>query len=403
VVDSERRIILPPEMASRYGFRPGAEVFIDEVMNGLRLRMPVTHLAKVYVEPTNRCNLECRICMRHEWSEPLGEMDGETFSRIIEGLRGFSPVPLVFFGGLGEPLAHPDIVKMVAQASTLGAQVELITNGTLLTREMSRKLIEAGLDMLWVSLDGANPESYADVRLGAAFPEVIANVSVFRDACHLAFPHRPQIGVVFVAMKRNIADLPAILSLGSQLGARRFLVTNVLPYTAEMRDEILYSRALGDFVYGALLDLPKLDLNEETRDSFYRVMRSGKNVAFGGSRLGETNNRCPFIESGAAAISWEGNVSPCLPLLHSNMNFLDGRERFSRKYVVGNIKDGDLQTLWNKPEYVALRERVKIFDCSPCYICGGCDLAEANEEDCFGNSFPTCGGCLWAQGVIRCP
>ncbi len=88
-------------------------------------------------------------------------------------------------------MAHPDIVKMVAQASTLGAQVELITKGTLLRREMSRKLIEAGLDMLWVSLDGANPESYADVRLGAAFHEVIANVSVFRDACHLAFPHRP--------------------------------------------------------------------------------------------------------------------------------------------------------------------------------------------------------------------
>jgi hypothetical protein len=43
------------------------------------------------------------------------------------------------------------------------------------------------------------------------------------------------MGIVFVAMKRNIADLPAILNLGSQLGVQRFLVTNVLPYTAEMR------------------------------------------------------------------------------------------------------------------------------------------------------------------------
>ncbi len=82
MVDSERRIILPPEMASRYGFRPGAEIFIDEVMNGLRLRMPVTHLAKVYVEPTNRCNLECRICMRHEWKACEGFLLSPWFSSV---------------------------------------------------------------------------------------------------------------------------------------------------------------------------------------------------------------------------------------------------------------------------------------------------------------------------------
>jgi MoaA/NifB/PqqE/SkfB family radical SAM enzyme len=92
-----------------------------------------------------------------------------------------------------------------------------------------------------------------------------------------------------------------------------------------------------------------------------------------------------------------------LPLLHSNKNFLDGRERFSKKHIVGNIRHSDLETWWSQPDYVALRERVKAFDFPPCYICGGCELAEANEEDCFGNPFPTCGGCLWAQGVIRCP
>jgi MoaA/NifB/PqqE/SkfB family radical SAM enzyme len=402
LVDPEGRVVVPPEIASRYGLRPGREIFIDEAENGLRLGLPVNHLAKVYIEPTNRCNLECRTCMRNEWSEPLGRMDRETFGRIRESLLAFSPMPRVFLGGLGEPLFHPEIVEMVAEIKKLGAAVELITNGTLLTREMSRKLIETGLDMLWVSLDGATPESYADVRLGAALPQVIANLDGFREIRY-GYPHRPRMGIVFVAMKRNIADLPAILNLGSRLGVQRFLVTNVLPYTAEMRDEILYSRALGDFVYGAFLELPKLDMNEQTRDPLYWVLRSGKNVAFAGGRLGETNNRCPFIDSGATAISWEGNMSPCLPLLHSNKNFLDGRERFSKKHLVGTIRHSDLQTCWNQPEYVSLRERVKAFDFSPCYICGGCDLAEANEEDCFGNSFPTCGGCLWAQGVIRCP
>jgi len=407
-VDDEGRLVFPPEVACRYGLRPGVQVRIVEGMNGLHLRRPVTHLAKVYIEPTNCCNLECRICLRKSWDEPLGQMSDSTFTRIINGLRDFSPPPTVFFGGFGEPLAHPHIVDMVSRAKSLGSAVQLITNGTILTRELSGQLIGAGLDMLWVSLDGATPESYADVRLGAALPELLANLAEFREARRAARPSRTEMGIVFVAMKRNIADLSAVLHLGHQLGAKRFLVTNVLPYTAEMCQEVLYSRTVNDTIYltsqwVSRLQLPKIDVNEITREPLYRILRGGQSVSFTETNLGETNDRCPFIESGATAISWEGNLSPCLPLLRNQVSFLDEQERFSRRYVVGNVAEEDLHSLWVKPEYVALRERVQTFDFSFCTSCGGCELALGNEEDCFGNTFPTCGGCLWAQGVIRCP
>jgi len=103
------------------------------------------------------------------------------------------------------------------------------------------------------------------------------------------------------------------------------------------------------------------------------------------------------------AVGWDGVVSPCLPLLHSHAAFLYERKRFSRRHVIGNIDEHDLQELWNRPDYIALRERVQNFDFSPCVFCGGCNLSQSNEEDCIGNTFPTCGGCLWAQGVIQCP
>ncbi len=402
-LDDEGRIILPPKILARYGLRPGCQFFFDETARGVQLRRPVTHLAKVYLEPTNRCNLECRTCIRNGWDEPMGFMSSGMYCSILDGLGSFSPVPSVFFGGFGEPLAHGEIAEMVGRAKALGTRVELITNGTLLTREMSRRMIEAGLDLLWVSLDGATAESYADVRLGAALPQVLDNLFEFRSLCHLKAPSPPELGIVFVAMKRNIRDLPSVLSAGSRLGARHFLVTNILPYSAEMRGEILYSRAIGDFVYGARLEMPKLDMNETTREPFYRIMRSGKNIAFPGNRLEEANNRCPFIERGSMAISWDGKVSPCLPLLHTHTDYLEERERSSRRYQVGSLIDSSLAELWNQPEYVALRERVMAFDFSPCHICGGCELSEKNEEDCFGNPFPTCGGCLWAQGLVQCP
>ncbi len=72
-VDDAGRLILPPEVAARYGLRPGAQLRIDQETNGLRLQQPVTRLAKVYVEPTNICNLECRTCIRNVWDEPSAE------------------------------------------------------------------------------------------------------------------------------------------------------------------------------------------------------------------------------------------------------------------------------------------------------------------------------------------
>ncbi len=410
-VDEEGRLVLPQETISRFGLKPGVRVAIEDAGNHLRLHRPIEHLAKVYIEPTNACNLECRACIRRVWDEPIGQMSRKTFGRIVEGLVSFSPKPVVFFGGFGEPLFHPDIVDMVARTKALGATVELVTNGTLLSPEMSRRLIEAGLDMLWVSVDGATPESYADIRLGAALPEVLSNLKNFRNTLSLfddtdVYSVKPHIGIVFVAMRRNISDLPSVMRLGYQLGAHRFLVTHVLPYVGEMYDESLYAGALTDIAYlppHTGLDLPKMDFNDVTFKTLYEIMQWCSGMRFGGVSLTEANDLCPFVDRGATVIGWDGGLSPCLPLLHNHVSFLHEKERFSRRYFVGNVNEHDLKCLWKDPEYLAFRARVETFDFSPCTFCSACEFFEENEEDCFGNTFPTCGGCLWAQGLIRCP
>jgi MoaA/NifB/PqqE/SkfB family radical SAM enzyme len=123
----------------------------------------------------------------------------------------------------------------------------------------------------------------------------------------------------------------------------------------------------------------------------------------GEARLGEKSNRCPFIENGTMSIGWQGNVSPCLSLLHDDVSFLDDRPRRALRYSAGNVSERSMHDIWMDPAYIAFRRRVQEFEFSPCTYCGGCDLSESNREDCFGNEFPTCGGCLWAQGVIQCP
>ncbi len=410
-VDQEGRLVLPPELLSQYGLTPGARARIDPHTNGLRLRRPVTQLTKVYVEPTSRCNLNCTTCMRNKWDEQLGAMSDATWQQIARSLSDIRPAPTVFFGGLGEPLAHPAIVSMVKQAKALGAPTELITNGTLLNERVSTQLLGAGLDMLWVSLDGATPETYGDVRLGAALAQVLDNLFRFREL-RRSSPHTCRIGIEFVAMKRNIADLPEVLRIAGRAGARRLVVSNLLPYSPDMADQVLYTRTLSmidqttlpaDSKLAWQVDLPQLDWDQETREALYQVMRQWWRVRMVGADPGQASDYCPFIESGSMAIAWDGGVSPCIPLMHNHTVYLGEREHFSRRYVAGQVQEGSLLEIWNSPAYVAFRARVQTFDYAPCLSCGGCQLFEKNEEDCFGNTFPACGGCLWAQGLIRCP
>jgi len=407
-IDENGRLVLPPEVIESYGLKPGARVRLDEGGNFIRMHRPISQLTKIYIEPTVSCNLDCITCFRNHWEQPLGRMSDETFEQIFQGLKQLDPIPDVYFGGIGEPLFHPKTIEWVARVKALGVKVELITNGTTLTERKSQQLIDTGLDLLWVSLDGATPESYADVRLGSELPQVIANMKRFakmRKANH--FP-RPEIGVAFVAMKRNIQDLPEIIKIGKSFRAKYFSVSNLQPPTEDLLGDRLYERVINDIAYldgpnVPRLNLPKMDINEYTRDALFKAFNSQCNVTFAGTNWGGSNDTCDFIESGTMSISWTGDVSPCWPLMHTHTSFLHGKPRLTKRHVIGNVAQHSLEQLWMDEEYLAYRERLHNFGFAPCTFCGGCELSETNEEDCIGNTFPSCGGCLWAQGVIQCP
>ncbi len=367
-------------------------------------------LAKLYLEPTNQCNLRCRTCVRNVWQEPMGMMPDAVFDRVIEGLRVFSPPPTVFFGGFGEPLFHPGIIAMVRRAKEIGARTELITNGTLLTPEVSSELLAAGLDLLWVSLDGSTPESYSDIRLGAELPLVIENIGRFaeirsgRGEADKSSPdagYDAGLGIEFVAMRRNISDLPEVLVLAHRLGADHFMMTHLLPYTQDMIGQVIYSRGLRDNGYPQPI-LPAFAKGDPAGTALTAAL-SDMEVTIAGNNRQTPLNHCPFIESESGAIRWDGGLSPCPPLLHSHVSYPVERERLSRAWTIGKVTDHDLTDLWHRPEHIAFRRRILTFDFPPCTVCGGCHMSESNEEDCLGNPFPTCGNCWWAEGAVRCP
>jgi MoaA/NifB/PqqE/SkfB family radical SAM enzyme len=407
-VDQQGHLVLPPDLVKRFGLTPGSVIQVEEDAIRLSLRRSIACLARVYIEPTNICNLDCRICMRNVWDEPPGLMAAQTFARILQEIETLSPAPSVFFGGYGEPLAHPDILEMVAAAKHAGAAVELITNGILLSEPVARRLIELGLDRLWVSIDGATPASYADVRLGDALPQVVDNLARLKDLRALCGADHPQLGIAFVAMQRNIADLPAVVRLGQRLGADQFSISNVLPHTPELQEQILYAHSMfdGDLQpsqWAPVISLPRMDMDEATLQRWAAILKGRNRLNLGGQTLDLGANTCPFVAKGSLSIRWDGAVSPCLPLMHSHPSYLGENRRQSHAFSVGNVNESSLAAVWNDPQYVELRQRLQDFDFSPCTFCNSCEMAETNREDCFGNVLPACGGCLWAQGFIQCP
>ena len=398
-VDAEGRILLPTELTARLGLAPEAEILIDETANGITLRRPIQQLAKIYIEPTSRCNLACRMCIRESWEESQGNMLDETFSCLIEGLKQMESKPVIVFGGFGEPLLHPNIVEMIARAKATAQRVELITNGLLLSEQMLSEFIRIGLDVIWFSVDslhdGTNPGPLPTIE----------KLNQIRRSLNSQVP---ETGFVFVATRSNMDELPTLLRGANRYGVSRYMVTNVLPYTRGMCGQGLYTGTLNGVggqptIWSPSIQLPRMDWNEQTHTPLYQTLRARHNVRVNEFIINPSDGRCPFIETGSVAVSWDGAVSPCLALMHSHISYLNDKPHAVSRYVVGNINDSTLSEIWNDAEHLAFRKRVQEFDFAPCTSCGGCDMAEFNQEDCIGNTFPACGGCLWAWGVIQCP
>ncbi|MDA3948547.1 MAG: radical SAM protein [Spirochaeta sp.] len=407
-VASDGSIVVPPEVARRFGLVPGAAARIDIAPDGntLSLRRPISSLAQVYVELTNGCNIDCRTCMRNVWSLQTGFMDDETFERLRVQIAEMPVTPTVFFGGFGEPMHHPKTTEYIRAMREIGAEVDLITNGTLLSEQRVDELIDAGLRRIWVSLDGARPESYSDVRLGASLPLVLRNLERLRHRKRLLSRTKPELGVAFVAMDRNIGDLPEVVRIGLDLGAEHFSVSNVLPHNQELNGQTLYDNEMARWnPRRADIDLARIDLNDPRVAEAIRGVLSAGSRTRGSVDLGfsPAGNRCPFVDKGSVSVRWDGSVSACLALLHTHTYYVGEHARTSHEHSFGSVTDQTLTEIWNSPEYVDFRRRLEEFSFSPCTTCRSCERIEENRDDCTNSGHPACGGCLWAQGFIRCP
>ena len=130
----------------------------------------------IRVECTNSCNARCTICPHKNMTRKVEFMSDTLYEKIIRECAENS-CRVLHLHNFGEPLLDKKLEQRIRYAKSNGIpRVKIFTNGSLLTEDRSRSLIEAGLDEIKVSFDGASRHEFEDIRTPLKYDDVVKNV-----------------------------------------------------------------------------------------------------------------------------------------------------------------------------------------------------------------------------------
>ena len=261
-----------------------------------------------------------------------------------------------------------------------------------------------------MSIDSFDPDGYRTIQVGSDFGRVVDNILAFNSAREGT---QTALGLTFVLMKSNILQLLEFEKFTDYVKADAVNLSNMLPSTPDMEDETLaYQTILHEYTHphpynGKRSDMAAmvrfLDEDIENNPGVEKLLDEYGGLLWKGQPIIRRRYNCRFVDEGTAFVRWDGEVCPCMALLHNTKSMLYREERTTMHHSFGNLADRSLTDIWRGEDYTSFRTRTDEFAYSPCVSCGGCLKRLSNEEDCIGSTGPVCGACLWGQGVIRCP
>jgi radical SAM protein with 4Fe4S-binding SPASM domain len=132
------------------------------------LPLATPYLFQVF--PVYACNFKCNYCVlslpkaQRGYISDSKFLDTRLYRKCIDDLAQFpEKLRMLRFAGTGEPLLHPDIAEMIAYAvhANIANSIDIVTNGALLTPDLSQRLVDAGTNRIRISIQGVTAEQYA--------------------------------------------------------------------------------------------------------------------------------------------------------------------------------------------------------------------------------------------------
>lgn len=291
---------------------------------------------RVTIETIFGCNASCPMC---PIDEPTGRKKGlmplELFREIIDGLTPYrDQIQMMDFYCLGEPFLDPHIAERVSYAKARGFRnLGISTNVDLLTEEKARRILEAGVDTIILSIDGVRKETHEAIRPGVIFERVVANAEravSLRDAGGF----KTRFVVRFIRQNRNRSEWQAYREFWSER----------------------LSRERGDFV--TAYDVHSCEETGLTKEEALAPL--------GGvdERIERKPCHLPFEVLNILA---DGTVPLC------SVDWLKG------EYGLGNVKGRDPITVFNSPRARELRALHLAGEKNRLTICRGCTILYSAE------------------------
>ena len=320
------------------------------------------NLRLVAWEVTRTCNLACIHCRAAALDRPYeNELTTAECFKLLDEIQTFAS-PIIILTG-GEPLLRPDIFEIAAYGNQKGFRMTMAVNGTILSADKTRRMQDAGIQRISISLDGATAASHDAFRqVPGAFEGALRGVQYAREA-GLDF----QINTTIT--QRNLEELPAIQELTISLGAVAHHIFLLVPMG---RGKDLTEQGINAEQYEETLhwfyeqrDRTPLQLKATCAPHYYRILRQrarseGREVSFNTFGLDAMTRGC-LGGVGFAFISHVGQVQPC--------GYLE--------LNCGNIREQSFREIWeNSTIFRDLRDfgkyRGKCGGCEYVKVCGGC-------------------------------
>ena len=213
----------------------------------------------VLIDTVSFCNLACSMCVHPKMTRKKGVMSWELFTKIIDEIAAEDKNVRVWMVFFGEPFIlkrrTPSIFDMIRYAKNKGLKdVVTNTNANLMDEEVSRKLIEAGLDAIYIGIDAFSPESYAKIRVKGNYETTVKNVQYLLRLKEELKSGKPDVFVQFVEMGINADEKDAFIKFWNKQGAK-----------VKIRPKVSWA---------GLIDAPNLVLGDEDRWPCYWAMQT---------------------------------------------------------------------------------------------------------------------------------
>ena len=276
---------------------------LEQVADWREQKYREPELRQLFLELTLRCNERCLHCGSACGDVPAHELPAETCKRVLDEVKeDFSPkLPQLCITG-GEPLLRQDFFEILGYAHKLGFRWGMTTNGTLITKDVARKLAEVGMGTVSVSLDGLEEQNDAFRRTPGGFRKALTGIHNLVDAA--AFRH---VQVTTVVHHQNIGDLDGLFDLLDSIDIDSWRVINMEPI-------------------GRALEHPELMLTQEDYRRMFTFIRekriAGYPVTYGCSHYlgleyeGELRDWYFLCTAGiyTASVMANGDVGACLDI-----------------------------------------------------------------------------------------